>query len=82
MDESHEVRRLCQNKCKIQESAKNEQQQQILSEFCKINPEGTCGPIWSEVVPFSSSSHWLYYCVKKFVDMCILKSDILSDLST
>ena len=37
--------------------------------FSKINPEGTCGPIWPEVVPLVLSSLWLYYCVKKIVNM-------------
>ena len=37
--------------------------QQIFVELCKINPEGTCGPTWPEVVPFSLSSLWLYYCL-------------------
>ena len=54
---------------RFKRAQKTNEQQQILSEFCKINPEGTCGPIWPEVVPFSLSCPWLYYCVKKIVNM-------------
>ena len=44
-------------------SARNEKQQQFLWKkvfFCKINPEGTRGPIWLGVVPFCFS----YYSCK------------------
>ena len=57
---------------------------QILSSFlsksCKINPEGTCGPIWPEVVPLALSSLWPYYCIKKIVNMWSLKSDIFREV--
>ena len=40
----------------LRERAKNEQQQQFLlkvTKTCKINPEGTCGLTWPEMVPLN-----------------------------
>ena len=47
------------------------------NKFCKFDPEGTCGPIWPEVVPLLLPCHWLCDCIKKFVDMWSLKNDFL-----
>ena len=58
---------------------KSKQAHQNLSESCKINPEGTCGPIWPGNVPLILPSHWPYYCTKKIVKMWCSKSDIFSD---
>ena len=47
------------------------QQQQFLAKKVisfKINPEGTGGPIWLEVVPLFRISSWLYCGMKKIVD--------------
>ena len=39
------------------------------SRFSKFDPEGSCGPTWPEVVPLALSSLWLYYCIKKIVNI-------------
>ena len=57
---------------KQRESAKNEQQQKFIGEeqiSCKIDPEGTLGPIWPEMVPFFSSCSWLYRDFNQIVNM-------------
>ena len=62
----------CSHKKGQERERENEEQQQIFGEksvSCKINPEGTRGPIWLGVVPFCFSYPWLYYCVKKTVNM-------------
>ena len=43
----------------------------------KIDPEGTCGPIGLKSVSFFWCCSWHQNGIKKFVDKCILKSDIL-----
>ena len=35
----------------------------------KFNPEGTCGPIWPEVVPLFRSCSWPHCGAKKIVKM-------------
>ena len=50
----------------------NEQQQQIFNKsdkLCKINPEGTCGPIWPVMVSLFLPFLRLYYSVDRIVDM-------------
>ena len=39
------------------------------SRFSKLDPEGSCGPTWPEVVPLALSSLWLYSCIKKIINM-------------
>ena len=55
-------------KMKKEESARTKTQQ-ILSKSWKINPEGTCGPIWPVVIPLVLSPSWLYCGVKEIVDI-------------
>ena len=43
----------------------------------KIDPEGTRSPIGPNGGSFFKSPPWLYYSIKKFVDMSIPKNDIL-----
>ena len=45
---------------KKRESARTKSQQKVIKTL-KINPEGTCGPIWPGVVPLVLSNLWLYY---------------------
>ena len=46
-------------------------------EFVKIDTDGTCGPIWMELVPIFLSWSWHLICIKKVVNKVILKSDLI-----
>ena len=53
----------------------------ILWSFCedivKINPEGTCGPIWPEVVPLVLSHSWHQNGTKNFVNWVVLNNSFI-----
>ena len=49
-------------------------------ETLKINPDGTCGPIGLNGGSFFKFMSWLYYSVKKIVEMLILKYFTKSEL--
>ena len=44
--------------------------------FTKINPEGTLGPTWSEVVPIFLELSWHHSGIKVFVKIQTSKYDI------
>ena len=58
-------------KMKNIESARTKRQQ-ICVKTCKINPQGTCGPIWTKNSALFLSASWLHYGAKKIVNMCCL----------
>ena len=56
--------KLGQTETNNQVEARTKSQQNFM-ELCKINPEGTCGPIRPENSASSLSPSWLHFCIKK-----------------
>ena len=65
------------SKIRARETNNNNKFCEVCENFCKINPEGPCGPIGLEVVPIFLCRSWHQNNVKKFVNRVIFRNDIL-----